>query len=189
MKDALISYLITDPKYYTNDKEEFEKRLTKNLNMKKVDIACFRDKTSKNSKELAKIFVKICKKFNIKKILINEDFKLAKELDASGVHLTSQQFNKIQESKNLDLHIIISCHNYKEIEEARDAKVNAITYSPIFATPNKGTPKGITKLEESIRVYKDLDIIALGGIISEEHINQISSTNAYGFASIRYFVV
>lgn len=189
MRDDLINYLITDPKYYSSDKEEFKKRLTKSLNSKKVDIACFRDKTSKNFKELASIFVKTCKEFNIKKILINEDFKLAKELNASGVHLTSQQFNKIQEVKNLDLHIIISCHNHKEIEEARNAKVNAVTFSPIFTTPNKGIPKGITKLEECIRVYKDLDIIALGGIISEEHINQISTINAYGFASIRYFVI
>ena len=187
MRDDLVNYLITDPEYYSNDKEKFEKKLRKILNSKKVDIACFRDKTSKNFKELAQVFVKICRVFNIDKILINGDYKLAKELDASGVHLTSLQFDKIKKAKTLDLYIIISCHNYKEIEKAQKSEVNTITYSPIFETPNKGESKGIIKLQEAIITYKDLDIIALGGIINEEQIKQISKTGAYGFASIRYF--
>ncbi|PLY04370.1 MAG: thiamine phosphate synthase [Arcobacter sp.] len=184
----MISYLITDPKYYTNDIEIFEKKLIKNLKSKKVNIACFRDKTSKNFKKLAKIFVKICKEYNVEKILINENYKLAKKLYATGVHLTSKQFDKIQKARDLDLYVIISCHNYKDIEIAQESHVNAITYSPIFHSPDKGEPKGMAKLRECIRVYEDLDIIALGGIINKEHIEQISRTRACGFASIRYFV-
>ncbi len=165
----------------------FEKKLRRVLEVKKVDIACFRDKTSENFKELAKVFVKICKEFNIDKILINENYKLAKKLKATGVHLTSTQFNKIQKAKDLDLYTIISCHNYKDIENAQKQHINAITYSPIFHSPKKGEAKGMAKLRETIRVYEDLDIIALGGIIDEAHIAQISKTRAYGFASIRYF--
>lgn len=158
------------------------------LTNKKVDIACFRDKTSENFKELAKIFVKICKEFKIDKILINGNYKLAKKLEATGVHLTSTQFNKIKKAKDLDLFTIISCHDYKDIEKAQKFHVNAITYSPIFYSPNKAEAKGMAKLRETIRVYEDLDIIALGGIIDEEHVKQISKTRAYGFASIRYFI-
>ena len=33
----------------------------------KLILACFRDKESKNFEELAKIFVEICKNFNIEK--------------------------------------------------------------------------------------------------------------------------
>ncbi len=188
IRENLISYLITDPQYYSNDVKTFEKNLKKVLTIKKVDIACFRDKTSENFKELAKVFVKTCKEFNIDKVLINGNYKLAKKLNATGVHLTSTQFNKIQKAKDLDLYTIISCHNYKDIENAQMQHVNAITYSPIFFSPNKAEAKGMAKLRETIRVYEDLDIIALGGIIDEEHINQISRTRAYGFASIRYFI-
>ncbi len=188
MREDLISYLITDPEYYSNDPILFEKKLKENLNSKKIDIACFRDKTSTNFEELAKIFVKTCKEFNIDRILINTDYKLAKELDATGVHLNSAQFDKIKQAKELDLYVIISCHNYSDIENAQKLHVNAISYSPIFETPNKGEPKGISKLREAIRSYEDLDIIALGGIINKEQIKKISNTKAYGFASIRYFI-
>ncbi|MBP7255426.1 MAG: thiamine phosphate synthase, partial [Negativicutes bacterium] len=68
MNYKLKHYLITDPKYYTNDKVLFEQNIIKVLENKKVDIACFRDKESKNYEELAKIFIKVCKDFQIKEI-------------------------------------------------------------------------------------------------------------------------
>jgi thiamine-phosphate pyrophosphorylase len=188
MNNDLISYLITDPLYYSNKKDTFEKKLQEVLNSKKVDFACFRDDESENFEELAKSFVDICKKNNIEKILINSDFELASKLGANGVHLKSTQFDKIKESKKLDLYTIISCHNYKDIEEALKYHVNAITYSPIFETPNKGEPKGLTKLRETVQVFEDLDIIALGGIIDDKQVDQIKKTDAFGFASIRYFI-
>lgn len=188
MRDDLISYLITDPEYYSNEKTIFENNLRKVLAAKRVDIACFRDKTSENFKELASVFIKVCKEFNIDKILINGNYKLAYKLGAHGVHLTSSQFHKIKKAKDLDLYTIISCHDYKDIETAQQYHVNAITYSPIFDTPKKGEPKGMAKFREAVRVYEDLDIIALGGIIKNEQVEQISKTRAYGFASIRYFI-
>lgn len=185
---SFLSYLITDPKYYSNDKEKLEQKLRAVLSLKKIDIICFRDKNSDNFEELAKVFVLVCKEFNIKNILINSDYNLAKELNVTGVHLTSKQFDKVQEAKDLDLDIIISCHNEEEIIKAQKQNIKTITYSPIFNTPNKGKEKGITKLEEIIKTYKNLNIIALGGIIKEEQIKQIQETKAYGFASIRYFI-
>ena len=61
MNYKLKHYLITDPKYYTNDIGLFEKNLRNILENKKVDIACFRDKTSDNYEDLAKIFIMTCK--------------------------------------------------------------------------------------------------------------------------------
>lgn len=181
-------YLITDPKYYTNDKIKFEEILINILNKQKVDIACFRDKESSNFEELAKVFIKICKKKNIYKILINSDFLLAKKLNANGVHLTSSQFDKIKEAKELGLYVIISCHTFEDIQKAIKNQADAVTFSPIFQTPNKGEAKGIEVLQEAINSCKDINIIALGGIINETQIEQISKTKAYGIASIRYFI-
>lgn len=188
MNYKLKHYLITDPKYYTNDKVLFEQKLIKVLENKKVDITCFRDKESKNYEELAKIFIKVCKDFKIKEILLNTDYKLAFELKATGVHLNSRQFENIKDAKELKLNTIISCHTYEDIQKAIDLNCDAATFSPIFTTPNKGEPKGISKLKEAIDLYKDINIIALGGIVNEEQIKQVEETKAYAFASIRYFI-
>lgn len=181
-------YLITDPLYYTNNENLFANKLEKTLLNNKIDIACFRDKESSNFENLAKIFVDICKKHKVEKILINSDYTLAKQLGANGVHLNSQQFDKIAHAKSLDLYVIISCHNLDDINQAQKYYANCITYSPIFDSPNKGKAKGISILKEAIEQYKDMNIIALGGIISKEQIKQISNSKAYGFASIRYFI-
>lgn len=188
MNYNLKYYLITDPKYYTNDIVLFEKNLRLTLENKKVDIACFRDKQSDNYEELAKVFIKTCKDFKIKEILLNTHYELAFNLNATGVHLNSTQFDKIQVAKDLNLNVIISCHSFEDIEKAKSLKCNTVTFSPIFPTPNKGEPKGILKLQEAINLYKDINIIALGGIINEEQIKQIEKTKAYAFASIRYFI-
>ena len=184
----MMKYLITDPKYYTNDEKKFEEILINVLNKQQIDIACFRDKESSNFEDLAKIFIKICKEKNIKKILLNGDYLLAYKLNATGVHLTSTQFDDILKAKELGLYVIISCHTFEDIQKAIDYKADEVTYSPIFETPNKGTPKGIEVLKEAIDKYNNINIIALGGIINEKQIEQISKTKAYGFASIRYFV-
>jgi thiamine-phosphate pyrophosphorylase len=184
----MIKYLITDPKYYTNDEKRFEEILINVLNKQQIDIACFRDKESSNFQEIAKIFIKTCKEKNIKKILLNGNYLLAHKLKATGVHLTSTQFDDISKAKELGLYVIISCHTFKDIEKALENQADAVTYSPIFETPNKGTPKGIEALKEVVDKYPNINIIALGGIINDEQIKEMSKTKAYGIASIRYFV-
>ena len=182
------SYLITDPNYFSDNKEIFKEKLIAVLKNHKIDFACFRDKSSKNIEELAKIFLQICKEFEIKNILINSNIYLAIKLGFDGVHLNSQQFDKIENAKKSNLITIISCHNLEELDKAMNKNIDFVTYSPIFDTPNKGEPKGITSLKEAISLYEDIDIIALGGIVKDEQIELISKTKAYGFASIRYFI-
>ncbi|WP_198305069.1 thiamine phosphate synthase [Arcobacter vandammei] len=184
----LKSYLISDPQYFTNDKDKFRNKLTEVLKNHKIDVACFRDKSSQNFEELAKIFLDICKEFKVPRILINSNIELAEKLGFCGVHLNSTQFDKIEFAKSLNLFTAISCHNETELELAYKKSVDFATYSPIFDTPNKGEAKGIKKLEEVINNFPNLKIIALGGIISQNQIELLKDTKAYGFASIRYFV-
>jgi len=182
----LKSYLITDPEYY-NDITSFTDYLTDIYQNKKPSFAVFRDKTGKNFEETAKNFITVSKYFSIEKILINKDIELAKKLGADGVHLTSSQFDKIVFAKKLGLFVIISTHTLKEALLAQRLKADAITYSPVFYTPNKGKPKGEKKLKE---VIKSLDIkcFALGGITGQKEIDICKKCGCYGFASIRYFV-
>jgi len=150
-------------------------------------MICFRDKTSSNIEQLASIFVKTCQDYKIPQILINSNLQLALKLKATGIHLTSTQFNEIKIAKKNNLFVIISCHSLDDILKAQNLGANMVTYSPIFLTPNKGTPKGIDNLKNIISQTK-IPIIALGGIVNNEQINQIKSTKSYGFASIRYFI-
>jgi len=182
------SYLITDPKYFTNNKEIFSKKLFEVLQAHQVDFICFRDKESKNIEELAKVFLEIGRKFNIEKILINSHINLAIKLSFDGIHLNSQQFDLIQKAKNNKLFSIVSCHNFEELSLANQLKVDCVTYSPIFKSPNKGEEKGVENLENMIKLFPKLNIIALGGIVLQEQINQVKNSGSYGFASIRYFV-
>ena len=187
MGKIMKSYLITDPKYYTNNIDIFKNRLEYILSQFHIDMVCFRDKQSDNIDDLAKVFIDISKKYNIENIYINSNIELAYKYHYDGVHLTSTQFESISKAKELGLKVIISCHNDIDIEKAIYHKADTITYSPIFNTPNKGEPKGIEKLNRVVNKY-NIPIIALGGIISDDQILQIQSTKCYGFASIRYFI-
>ncbi len=181
------SYLITDPKYYSNSKAQFQKILS--LTYQKIipDFACFRDKESENYEELAKIFLETSREFKIKKVLINSYIELANKLNFDGIHLASTQFNQINLAKSLNLYTICSTHSLNEIKFCEKNQVDAITFSPIFDTPNKGEPKGLQELNKILN-QTNIKIFALGGIISKKHLKELEKTKVYGFASIRYFL-
>ena len=170
----MIRYLISEPFY--NYKS-----------FKDANFVCYRNKNAVNFEEEAKAFIKKAKNEGIENIFLNTDYLLASKLKVTGVHLTSKQQNFISSAKKLGLKVIISCHNEEEIKKVIEEKVDFITYSPIFETPNKGKPKGIKNLEQIVCKY-DVKIIALGGIITKEQIEKIKHTKAAGFASIRYFL-
>jgi thiamine-phosphate pyrophosphorylase len=183
----MISYLITDPKYYTNNPQIFRQKLIHTLEIKEdIDFICFRDKVSKNYNELIKIFLEISNKFN-KKAFINSYIDEAIKYNSYGIHLNSQQFHLISKLKKNNQKIIISTHNENEIKKAIKLQSDFITYSPIFFTPNKDKPKSVKNLEYIQKKY-NIKIIALGGIISQEHIKELKEINCFGFASIRYFI-
>lgn len=181
------SYLITDPNFYTNNPQTFQNNLQNVFQKHTIDMACFRDKISSNYDELAQIFIDTCKNNNITEYYLNGNIELSLQYKATGVHLTSTQFDTITHAKNLGLKVIISCHNEDEIQCAIESGADKITYSPIFTTPNKGEPKGINNLKTICETYPQIPIIALGGIVSQKHINLLKNTNCYGFASIRFF--
>ena len=183
----MIKYLITDPKYYTNNPQKFTKILTDVLNNHNINMICFRDKTSSNFEQLAKITLDIAKKYNIEKILLNGNISLAKKLGFDGVHLQSTQYSNIKDAKKYNLFTIISCHTFEDIKQAQTLDANMVTFSPIFDTPNKGESQGIKVLNNMINEF-DIPIIALGGIVTKWHIEQLEKYSIKAYASIRYFV-
>jgi thiamine-phosphate pyrophosphorylase len=148
-----------------------------------IDYLCLRDKTTHDYTSLAKIFIK--QPTTAKKIL-HTDYQLAHTLDADGIHLASNAFTSIQPAKALGLFTIVSTHSIEEAIKAQQLGADAITFSPIFDTPNKGAPKGLESLNEIVSII-NIKVFALGGIVTDDHIKALEPVNPYGFASIRYF--
>ena len=181
------TYLITDPSYY-NTKEQFRIYLTSIYKNITIDYSCFRDKKNHNFIEYAKDFLEISKEFGVNKTILNTHIELAKKLGFFGVHLTSTQFDKLSLAKEKNLFTVVSTHSFEDIKQVKD-EADAITFSPIFATPNKGNPKGVKELKKAVDLAYPKKCFALGGIISQNHIKECEDSGAYGFASIRYFLV
>jgi len=175
----MIKYAITDPSFFNPFSPQ---PYFKNLD---ANFVLFRDKKSLDYKKNAQAFMQNAKEYPFKKIL-HQNYTLAKELQANGVHLTSTQFNDILAAKSLGLFTIISTHSLKEVLKAQTLGADAVTFSPIFDTPNKGEPKGIKELAKVVQ-NSQIKVIALGGIITKEHITLLQEANPWGFASIRYF--
>jgi len=179
-------YLITSPEFYSDNVKIFATRFRQYSRANKIDFALLRDKDTSNYEALAEIFIATCKECGIKSFL-HQDCKLTKKLKADGVHLTSQQFDKIKEAKSLGLEVIISTHLHTEVCSAKKLGADYVTYSPIFKTPNKGEPKGVEDLQKVLKEC-EIKVFALGGIVDAVHVKMIEESGAYGFASIRYFV-
>ncbi len=159
---------------------------SKEIKEHKPHYIVYRDKNNKNYKADAKSFVEVCKEFGKLKCFIHQDVELAYELNADGVHLTSSQFSKIKYAKSKSLEVIISTHSLDEVKKAEELGADAVTYSPIFYTPEKGKPKGTEELKTIVETV-DIKVFALGGIVSKKEIHEIKRAQPYGFASIRYF--
>ena len=179
-------YLITSREFYTDTPAIFRNILHEQFSEYLPEYALYRDKSNPNYNIQAAHFVEVCKQFENIKSFIHRDEKLAKELGAYGVHFTSSQFDKIIVAKELGLKVIISTHSHEEVLKAQQLGADAVTYSPIFTSPNKGEPKGIEDLK-NLLTKCDIKVFALGGIIESKHLEMLKSIKPYGFASIRYF--
>jgi len=176
----MIAYAITDSA--TLNFSHIEKDLQ--FFSSKASMIVYRDKKSTKYSENAKLFLKHAHNFD--KVLLHSDYKLAKVLLADGVHLTSKQFDVIQEAKALGLFVVISTHTSKDIALAEALGADMVTLSPIFYTPNKGKALGIEMLKQMVSQYT-IPILALGGIINQERMDACKEVGAKGFASIGYF--
>lgn len=125
---------------------------------------------------------------------VRDILPLADQFD--GVHLKGayqhlipqmREYNqqRQQDSKHT-LQIGFSAHSSQEVLSALQLGADYCTLSPIFATPDKGIPLGIEVLQ-SLPLKVRQKVVALGGIISKEQIEQIKHLGVLGFASIRFY--
>ena len=156
-----------------------------NSRILKADFILFRD--FENYRARAKEFMANYRKLGAK-LFLHNDFELALKLGANGIHFSSANISKLSQAPK-ELIKIASTHSEYELRAAFEKGADFVTFSPIFASPNKGEPKGLKALKYAVNIAKNYEkgVIALGGIISTEQIKAVLETGVQGFASIRYF--
>lgn len=183
----MIHYAITDPKYYTQNPHTFVTKIDEVLQKNRVDFFCYRDKENSDYEALARLFISNVNILPQTKAILHSHVDLAYKLGAYGVHLPSSALDEIVRAKALNLYVIVSTHSEEEAQKAAHLGADAVTFSPIFDTPNKGKAKGLEALKEIVDKIT-INVVALGGITTQEQLIKVEQTGAFGFASIRYFI-
>lgn len=178
-------YLITDPEFYGQEEKRLEQKLLATLCAHRPSFACFRDKSTSSYALLANAFLKTCTQCSTQ-ALLHTHVDLAVEMGAFGVHLPTAARFDAKKARDKGLYVVVSAHDAAEALEAQKAGAHAITFSPIFDSPNKGKALGLEKLKEIIAIL-NIDVFALGGIVTQKQVRLCQEAGAAGFASIRYF--
>lgn len=136
--------------------------------------------------EIAKEVQKITKKYNIP-LIINDNVKIAKEIDAEGVHIGQSDESLEEARKELGENKIIGV-SVGSIEEALKAEIGGADYlgiGTIFYTGSKkdiNEPLGIENLKNIVESIK-IPCIAIGGI-HLNNIKEVMETGVNGVAVI-----
>jgi len=148
--------------------KHFYKNLIDVLKSNKVSFFQLRLKKDSYKKKLkiAEKIKKICKKFRVR-FLINDDPKLAKQVNADGCHLGQRDMSIDNAKKILKKKVIgVTCHN--SIKLAKIALKNNVNYIAFGAFNSTKTKKVKYKADIGIiRRFKKISkipVVAIGGI-------------------------
>ena len=143
---------------------------------------------NKNKETPIKDLIKLrsfCNKNN-RKLFIDNDIKLANNIKADGLYISSHNKDLMLKSRKLKtkFKILGSAHNLKEIKIKELQNVSEIFLSPLFKE----------KTNKQLDIYKYFNLrkitkmkdISLGGI-NEKNIKKLKLIRPFGFAGISYF--
>ena len=148
--------------------EHFYKDLTNVLKSKKISFFQLRLKKESYEKKLkiAEKIKKICKKFKVK-FIINDDPKLAKQVNADGCHLGQKDMCIDNAKKILKKKVIgITCHNSINLAKiARKKNANYIAFGAFNSTKTKKVRfKANMTIIKKFKKISKIPVVAIGGI-------------------------
>jgi thiamine-phosphate pyrophosphorylase len=132
--------------------------------------------------EAANILKKECEKYKAK-LIINDDYRLALEVEADGVHL-GQKDEEISLARNVLKPFQIigrTCNTKEQILKAYEEGADYIGLGPYRFTSTKENLSPILGLEGYKDIDVDIPIYAIGGIRLED-VEKLSQTKIYGIA-------
>ena len=166
--------------FYINELTEIQKF---NLHkLKKISII-YRNYEKKTYIKNAFRIATICKKLKFK-FYISNDYKLATQIGANGIYISS--FNNMMIKPCKKIEIIGSAHNAQEIQKKIAQGCNKIFLSPLFPTKHykKCEILEIHKFNSLRRLFLNkTKIYALGGI-NEINLKKLILHNIEGMGSI-----
>ncbi|MGL4796619.1 MAG: thiamine phosphate synthase [Paraclostridium sp.] len=151
--------------------------LLKEASFNGVNYIVLREKDL-SSESLEKLYIEIKKTINKDtKVIINNNYDVYKSVDADGLHLSYNNFIKINKNNKLDNKnnklLGVSLHNIEEVENIIDKNIDYIFLSHIYETKCKEglKPKGLKILKNAKTILKgtNIKLVALGGIIPDNY--------------------
>jgi len=119
------------------------------------------------------------------RLIVSDRLAVALLSEADGVHLPEVGFTVHQARSCLGASRLIgvSRHDAHGIVAAQQAGADYATLSPVFATPDKGTPLGMANFAHIARACR-LPVFALGGVTTRR-VPELIRAGAAGVAVIR----
>lgn len=136
--------------------------------------------------EIAKEVQKITKKYNVP-LIINDNIKIAKEIDAEGVHIgqSDDSLEKAREILGKNKIIGVSVGSIEEALKAQAGGADYLGIGTIFYTGSKkdiNEPLGIENLKNIVDAIK-IPSVAIGGI-HLDNVKDVMNTGVDGVAVI-----
>jgi thiamine-phosphate pyrophosphorylase len=119
-------------------------------------------------------------------VLVNDRADVAMASGADGLHLPGDSISArvVRRKFASDLLIGVSTHSLVEAKAAVESGADYIFFGPVFETPGKDTPVGLTILKDLTKRLGSFPVLALGGI-DEGNFSDAISAGAAGIAAIR----
>lgn len=118
------------------------------------------------------------------KLLVNDRVDVALAVAADGVHVPERglPLSAARQLLGPSALIGVSCHDARGLESAARGGADFATLSPVFASPGKGEPLGVTRFA-AFTAASALPVYALGGVTAQ-HGPQLRAAGAHGLAAI-----
>lgn len=162
----MLLYAVSD-RAWSNSDDEFLSQVEQAINSG-VTVFQLREKNTdyEHFKDIALKIKPICKAHGVP-LIINDNVKLAKEIDADGVHLGQNDLDikAAREYLGVDKIIGVSAHNVKEAQAAESGGADYLGSGAAFVTSTKTDAgaidhKVLSDVAHSVRI----PVVAIGGI-------------------------
>lgn len=118
-------------------------------------------------------------------LIVNDRIDVAVAVRADGVHLGGRSSGVVDARAiaGQETFISVAAHEVSDVEAAGRDGANAALVSPIFASPGKGAPRGVSFLADACARRGAVFVYALGGIDLARTAASVAS-GAHGVAAI-----
>ncbi len=181
----MLLYAVSD-RAWSRDDEEFTAQVRQAV-MSGVTVFQLREKQAdyEHFKMIALRIKPICKEYGVP-LIINDNVRLAKEIDADGVHLGQDDLDikSAREYLGQDKIIGVSAHNVAEALAAQQGGADYLGSGAAFVTSTKTDAGAIDrKVLADIAHTVKIPVVAIGGI-NAENITQLQNLGLDGVAVV-----